>query len=210
MLLSSFLLIPSCRQNPLGKVFNREELLGIGNICVRNNLVILCDEVYERIHFMPSFTHIAALSDAIAAHTLTVGSIGKLFNATGWRLGFVIGPTHLVGAVQFAHALLCYTTAGPVQEAAAFGLEEAERSGWWKENTEQVQGKVARFCEVLDELGLPVSMPFTRPLSLRRLIPTSSLRSCSQKLQLPSLPFPQGNLRRDGKNYYCLSVPYIY
>ena len=92
--------------------------------------------------------------------TLTVGSIGRLFNATGWRLGFVIGSAQLIGAVQFAHTLLCYTTAGPVQEAAAFGLVEAERRGWWEENMKQVKGKVARFCEVLDELGLPVSMPF--------------------------------------------------
>lgn len=158
--MSSFLLTSPCRQNPLGKVFTKEELLAIGTICVKNNLVILCDEVYERIHFMPSFTHIAALSDAITAHTLTVGSIGKLFNATGWRLGFVIGPAPLIGAVQFAHTLLCYTTAGPVQEAAAFGLVEAERRGWWEENMKEVKGKVTRFCEVLDELGLPVSMPF--------------------------------------------------
>ena len=157
--MSSFLLISSSRQNPLGKIFTKEELLAIGTICVKNKLVILCDEVYERIHFMPSFTHIAALSDAINAHTLTVGSIGKLFNATGWRLGFVIGPAQLIGAVQYAHTLLCYTTAGPVQEAAAFGLVEAERRGWWEENMKQVKGKVARFCEVLDELGLPVSMP---------------------------------------------------
>lgn len=161
MPLSSFLLIFSHRQNPLGKVFTKEELLAIGTLCVKKNLVILCDEVYERIHFMPSFTHIAALNDAIAAHTLTVGSIGKLFNATGWRLGFVIGPAQLIGAVQSAHTLLCYTTAGPVQEAAAFGLAEAESSGWWEENMKQVKGKVARFCEVLDELGLPVSMAFT-------------------------------------------------
>ena len=109
---------------------------------------------------MPSFTHIAALSGAIAAHTLTVRSIGKLFNATGWRLGFVIGPAQLSGAVQFAHTLLCYTTAGPVQEAAAFGLAEADRTRWWEENMKQVKGKIASFCEVLDELGLPVRMLF--------------------------------------------------
>ena len=71
------------RQNPLGKVFTREELLAIGTVCVNNNLVILCDEVYERIHFMPSCTHLTAVNDAMGANTLTVSSIGKLFNATG-------------------------------------------------------------------------------------------------------------------------------
>lgn len=111
---------------------------------------------------MPSFTHIAAINDAIAANTLTVSSIGKLFNATGWRLGFVIGPTHLIEAVQSAHTLLCYTTAGPVQEAAAFGLTEAGSRGFWEENMKQVRGKVAYFCGVLDELGLPVSIHLCR------------------------------------------------
>ena len=154
------MLILNNPQNPLGKVFTKEELLSIGTICVNQNLVILCDEVYERIHFMPSFTHMAALNDEIAANTLTVSSIGKLFNATGWRLGFVIGQAHLIEAVQYAHMLLCYTTAGPVQEAAAFGLAEAERSGWWEENRRQVESKVTWFCEVLDELGLPVSRKF--------------------------------------------------
>lgn len=110
---------------------------------------------------MPSFTHMAAVNEAIAANTLTVSSIGKLFNATGWRLGFVIGPSNLIEAVQYAHTLLCYTTAGPVQEAATFGLAEADSSGWWEENMKQVRGKVTYFCEVLDELGLPVSKPLS-------------------------------------------------
>ncbi|KAK4694484.1 hypothetical protein P7C71_g3107, partial [Lecanoromycetidae sp. Uapishka_2] len=145
--------------NPLGKVFTKDELLSIGNLCVTNGLVILSDEVYERIHFTPSFTRIATLNDTIAANTLTVGSIGKLFNATGWRLGFTIGRQHLIEAVQYAHTLLCYTTAGPAQEAAAYGLKEAEHNGFWENNKNEVEGKMLRFCEVLDELGLPYVKP---------------------------------------------------
>lgn len=156
------------RQNPLGKVFTKEELLAIGNTCVNKNLVILCDEVYERIHFMPSFTHIAAINETIAAHTLTVGSIGKLFNATGWRLGFVIGSANLIEAVQYAHTLLCYTTAGPVQDAAAFGLAEAHSRGFWEDNMKEVRAKVSFFCEVMDDLGLPVSMRLCRTLTRAR------------------------------------------
>lgn len=145
------------RQNPLGKVFTKDELQAIGTVCVNHNILILSDEVYERVQFSPSFTHIAAVNNNIAAMTLTVGSIGKLFNATGWRLGFVIGPAQLIQNVQYAHTLLCYTTAGPAQEAAAVGLAEADKLGWWKDNMEQVKMKVVSFCEVLDELGLPVS-----------------------------------------------------
>ena len=114
------------------------DVIMLGFVCYLNGLVILCDEVYDRIHFTPSFTHIATISDAISANTLSVSSIGKLFNATGWRLGFVIGPAHLIEAIQYAHTLLCYTTAGPAQEAAAVGLKKAESNNFWDDNRKEV------------------------------------------------------------------------
>lgn len=119
---------------------------------------MLSDEVYSRIAFVPNFTPLATVSPSIAAHTLTVGSIGKLFNATGWRLGYVIGPPELIHPVQAAHFVLCYTTAGPVQKAAIEGLKEADRIGWWEQNCVEVKSKVDSFCEVLGELNIPVSL----------------------------------------------------
>ena len=95
--------------------------------------------------------------NAFFKQTLTVGSVGKAFNATGWRVGYLIGPEHLIKHVHDAHTLLCYTTAGPAQEAAAVGLREAETCGFWASNRQSLQDKVRRFCAVLDELGLPVS-----------------------------------------------------
>ena len=60
-----------------------------------------------------------------------MGSIGKCFNATGWRVGYVIGPEELVEHVLPAHTLLAYTTAGPAQKAAAKGLRMAGEVGFW-------------------------------------------------------------------------------
>lgn len=72
--------------NPLGKIYSREELQRIGDLCVKEQILILSDEVYDRLHYAP-FTRIATLSPEIEKLTLTVGSAGKNFYATGWRVG---------------------------------------------------------------------------------------------------------------------------
>lgn len=70
----------------MGKVFSRDELQRIGDLCVKEQILILSDEVYDRLHYVP-FTRIARLSPEIERLTLTVGSAGKNFYATGWRVG---------------------------------------------------------------------------------------------------------------------------
>lgn len=68
----------------------------------------------------------------------------------------MIGNKHLIKHVHNAHTLLCYPTAGQAQEAAAEGFEEAEQRGFWKSNKEGFESNVESFCNVLQELGLPV------------------------------------------------------
>lgn len=76
-----------CRvDNPIGKVFTREELQKVADLCVKNNILILSDEVYDRLFYVP-FTRIATLSPEVERLTLTVGSAGKNFYCTGWRVG---------------------------------------------------------------------------------------------------------------------------
>ena len=74
------------RHNPTGKVFSRTELEAIGTLCVQHNIIALSDEVYDKLYYVP-FTRMATLSPEIARLTLTVGSVGKIFYATGWRVG---------------------------------------------------------------------------------------------------------------------------
>ena len=136
------------------------ELLAIGNFCVKHGILILSDEVYEYLHYTPTFTRIAALSPSIAAHTLTVSSVGKAFNATGWRIGFTIGPKPLIEQVKRAHIVLGYTSPSAAQAAAAIGFEQANTFGFWKSNIESMKRKIDSLCEILQELGLPVwSLP---------------------------------------------------
>jgi kynurenine aminotransferase len=124
---------------------------------VRRGVLVLSDEVYEHLHYTPSFARMATLSPALAQHTVTVGSVGKLFNATGWRVGFAIGPARLIEHVKQAHIVLGYTTPGPAQDAAASGFVEAARIGYWAASRTEMLGRVRRMCDALDKLGLSVS-----------------------------------------------------
>lgn len=144
--------------NPIGKVFNKDELLAIANLCVKHNIIILSDEVYDRLYYVP-FTRIATLSPEIANLTLTVGSGGKNFYCTGWRVGWLIGPDHLIKYVSAAHTRICYSSVSPLQEATAIGFEEADKHGFWDETKKEMKAKMDLFNQIWEELGLPYSDP---------------------------------------------------
>lgn len=144
--------------NPVGKVFSKDELLKIGEMCVKSNVIILSDEVYDRLYYVP-FTRIATLSPEIERLTLTVGSAGKNFYATGWRVGWLIGPPNLIQYVAAAHTRICYSSVSPLQEACAIGFEQAESEGFWDAAVKDMKGKMDRFNEIWKELGLPFSDP---------------------------------------------------
>lgn len=147
----------------MGKVFSREELERIGELCVRNRILIVSDEVYDRLYYVP-FTRIATVSKEVADLTLTVGSAGKNFYATGWRIGFLIGPANLIQYVRAAHTRICFSTPAPLQAATAIGFEKAEKEGFWDESRNDLQRKMNLFCEIFDELDIPVSI--TRAITL--------------------------------------------
>ena len=70
----------------MGKVYSKDELQKIADLCLKHEIIILSDEVYDRLYYVP-FTRIATLSPEVEKITLTVGSAGKNFYATGWRVG---------------------------------------------------------------------------------------------------------------------------
>lgn len=107
------------------------------------------------------FTSIATLSQDLYERTLTVGSAGKAFYATGWRVGYLIGPPHLVKYVAAAHTRICYSSVSPLQEASAVAFEKAEGENFWEQSRNEMKAKVDLFCKVFDELNIPVGNPFT-------------------------------------------------
>lgn len=144
--------------NPVGKIFSRDELLEIGKLAVEHNIVILSDEVYDSLYYVP-FYRIATLSPELSSRTITVGSAGKIFNATGWRIGWLIGEPHLIKPAAAAHTRITFTVNSPLQEAVAAGFEQSASTGYFERTVSQYKDRVDKFTAVLDEIGLPYTIP---------------------------------------------------
>ena len=115
-------LILNTPQNPSGRVFTRQELSLIAELCIEHDVTVIADEVYEHLVFAPAqHIPIATLPDMFE-HTVTVSSAGKLFSATGWKIGWVYGPPALVEGVAAAHQFITFAVHHPSQEAVAYAL----------------------------------------------------------------------------------------
>lgn len=125
---------------------------------MEHEIIILSDEVYDRLYYVP-FTRIATLSPEIERLTITVGSAGKNFYATGWRVGWLMGPAHLIQHVSAAHTRICFSSVSPLQEACAVGFERAEAEGFWDETVREMKAKMDRFNQIWEELDMPYSEP---------------------------------------------------
>jgi N-succinyldiaminopimelate aminotransferase len=107
--------------NPTGSVFDRATLELIVELAHTHNAIIVSDEVYEHLTFGVAHTPVASLPGA-AERTVTISSGGKTFNATGWKVGWLIAPAELVSAIQAVKQFLTYVGAAPFQPAIAAGL----------------------------------------------------------------------------------------
>jgi N-succinyldiaminopimelate aminotransferase len=107
--------------NPLGKVFSRDELALIGRLAAEHDAVVLTDEVYEHLTFGADHVPLATLP-GMAERTLTASSAGKTFSVTGWKIGWVHGPTELVQAVRATKQFLTFVNGAPFQPAVANAL----------------------------------------------------------------------------------------
>ncbi|ANZ76976.1 BA75_03362T0 [Komagataella pastoris] len=143
--------------NPVGKVFSRDELQRIGDICVQNNIIILADEVYENLYYK-DHVKMATLSPEISRLTVTVGSAGKSFAATGWRIGWLIGNEDLISVACLAHTRICFASPSPLQIACASALKTAKSIGYFEETRKQYTYKYKILMDVFDKLGLPYTI----------------------------------------------------
>ncbi|KAI8607911.1 pyridoxal phosphate-dependent transferase [Chytriomyces sp. MP71] len=113
--------------NPVGKVWTREELMEVAKIAEEKDLVVIADEVYETLVFSDSpapMIKFASLPNMFS-RTITLGSIGKMFGVTGWKIGWCLGPADLIRSVWMIHQFSTFAVVTPLQEAAAASLEAA-------------------------------------------------------------------------------------
>lgn len=137
--------------NPTGKVFAREELEGIADICREAGIFAVCDEVYEYL-VRPGHPHLSLAGlPGMFDHTLTLSSAGKTFQVTGWRVGWLIGPENVIGrlAVKADETYLC--APAPLQYAVAECLSFED--GFFSEIQMSFEGKRSRIVAALREAG---------------------------------------------------------
>ncbi len=116
-------LILNTPQNPSGRVFTRQELTMIAELCIEYDVTVIADEVYEHLIFAPAqHIPIATLPDMFE-RTVTVSSAGKLFSMTGWKIGWVYGSPDLVQGVLGAHQFVTFAVHHPSQEAITYALK---------------------------------------------------------------------------------------
>ena len=117
------LLLINTPHNPTGTVLTREELTAIAELAVERDLLVVTDEVYEHLVFDDAEHIPLATFPGMRDRTVTIGSAGKTFSFTGWKVGWITANGPLVSAVRTAKQYLTYVSAGPFQYAVAEALQ---------------------------------------------------------------------------------------
>ncbi|MFD7812448.1 pyridoxal phosphate-dependent aminotransferase [Streptomyces sp. NPDC059785] len=116
------LLLVNTPHNPTGTVLTRAELAEIARLAVERDLLVVTDEVYEHLVFDDAEHVPLASFPGMRERTVTIGSAGKTFSFTGWKVGWVASTPELTGAVRSAKQFLTYVASGPFQYAVAEAL----------------------------------------------------------------------------------------
>lgn len=109
--------------NPTGRMFDEGEMKIVADLCAQFNVLVLSDEVYDAITYAREHRSIASL-EGMRQRTVVLGSLGKTFSLTGWKIGWAIAPPETTAAVRASHQFLTFCSATPLQKAAGHALEE--------------------------------------------------------------------------------------
>lgn len=117
------LLLVNSPHNPSGKVFTEPELKAIAELCIQHDVIAICDEVYEHLVFNGA-KHVSLRSlPGMRERSIRLGSAGKTFSFTAWKVGWMTGPSRLLGPIIKAHQFLVFTVPSSLQRAVAHGLD---------------------------------------------------------------------------------------
>ena len=143
--------------NPTGTVLERGELDAVAAVAREHDLVVVTDEVYEHLVFDGNEHVPFASLPGMFDRTVSISSSGKTFSFTGWKVGWVTGPTSLVRAVMAAKQWLTFTSGAPLQPAIAHALEE--ESAYYEALAKELEVKRDYLCDGLRELDMDVYVP---------------------------------------------------
>jgi N-succinyldiaminopimelate aminotransferase len=151
------LLLINTPHNPTGMVLTREELTAIAELAVERDLLVVTDEVYEHLVFDDAEHLPPATFPGMRERTVTIGSAGKSFSFTGWKVGWVTAAPGLVAAVRSAKQFLTYVASGPFQYAVAEALSLPD--SYFTAFREDMLAKRDLLASGLTEAGFEVFRP---------------------------------------------------
>ena len=140
--------------NPSAKVFRKEELQLLADLCIEHDCYAICDEVYEHIVFSQG-GHIPLMAlDGMRERTIRIGSAGKTFSLTGWKVGYVTAAPNLLDPIVKAHQFTTFTTPPNLQAAVADGLQKGD--DYFTEFEQDLKDKCSYLSQGLAEIGFKV------------------------------------------------------
>ena len=143
--------------NPTGKVFSREELQLIADLCLKWGVLAVTDEIYEHILY-DGAQHISIASlPGMRDRTITINSISKTYSLTGWRVGWAIASEKLTGSIRKVHDFLTVGAAHPLQEGAITALRSD--LPYYQTLAAEYRERRDFLRQVLEEVGFRVYHP---------------------------------------------------
>ncbi|MCC6316170.1 MAG: aminotransferase class I/II-fold pyridoxal phosphate-dependent enzyme [Gemmatimonadaceae bacterium] len=149
-------IIVNTPHNPTGKVFTKEELELIAELCIGNDVWAFTDEIYEHILYAGQH-HVLATFPGMRERTVTISGLSKTFSCTGWRLGFAIAPATESVAIRKVHDFLTVGAPAPLQQAGAVGM--AFDADYYNHMALAYRSKREILCKALGDAGFRFSAP---------------------------------------------------
>lgn len=144
--------------NPSGRVFDREEMEAIAQVCRQHDLLCITDEIYEYFLY-DGHEHISmATLPGMRERTVTISGYSKTFSITGWRIGFLAAHRALAEPIGLVNDMYYVCAPAPLQYAVADAIQSLD-DDYYQSLAQEYQGKRDRFCELLKEVGLTPRVP---------------------------------------------------
>ena len=143
--------------NPTGKVFTREELSVVAELCQEHDAISITDEIYEHITY-EGFVHVPMASlPGMAERTITISALSKTYAVTGWRVGWAIAPASLMGGIRAVHDFTTVAAPAPFQIAGVTAMRLP--ASYYESMRADYSARRETMVRVLDENGLPTAPP---------------------------------------------------
>ena len=142
--------------NPTGRVFTRAERTMIAELCIKHDVWVITDEIYEHIRYAGEH-HVMATWPGMRERTITISGLSKTFSCTGWRLGYTVAPEAQTAAIRKVHDFLTVGAPAPLQAAGAVGMHfDAD---YYNHMALDYRARRSLLCDSLTDAGFTFTQP---------------------------------------------------